>query len=206
MEQKLQKTIFAQRKSATAAANKAASAEGQTKQFYKKYRPSLKNGGIASLHTTPSWDDPDTKRNPSDKIEDMCDEAARYHKWLFQEKPSVDPEPLLEKLREKTLGEPDKKQLEKTITIQECRTALRSMADNKSPGLDKLPAEFYKQYDSLILKINYDLITEACEYGYLPDNTTEGTIVTSTKETLETCETTDLLHSYRRTTKYTPKS
>jgi hypothetical protein len=74
MEQKLQKTIFARRKSATAAAKKAACAEGQTKQFYEKYRPSLKNGGIASLHTTPSLDDPDTKGNPTDTIEDMCDE------------------------------------------------------------------------------------------------------------------------------------
>jgi hypothetical protein len=107
----------------------------------------------------------------------MCDEAARYYKWLFQEKSSVDPGPLLEaKRREKTLSEPEKKQRKKTITIQECRTALRSMADNKSPGPDKLPAEFYKQYESLILKNYYDMITEACEYGCLPDNTTEGTI------------------------------
>jgi hypothetical protein len=35
MERKLQKTISAQRKLATAAANKAACAEGQTKQFDK---------------------------------------------------------------------------------------------------------------------------------------------------------------------------
>eukprot|EP00962_Isochrysis_galbana_P049168 scaffold20729_cov114-Isochrysis_galbana.AAC.3 len=54
LEDKLQKTIQAQRKSATAAANKAAHhAESQAKQFYKKYRPSLKGGGIASLHTIP---------------------------------------------------------------------------------------------------------------------------------------------------------
>eukprot|EP00962_Isochrysis_galbana_P036162 scaffold12456_cov131-Isochrysis_galbana.AAC.4 len=32
-------SIHAQRKSATAAANKAAHAESQAKQFYKKYRP-----------------------------------------------------------------------------------------------------------------------------------------------------------------------
>jgi hypothetical protein len=106
----------------------------------------------------------------------MNDEAAGYYKWLFQEKPSVNPEPLLEKLREKTLSEPDKKQFKQTITIQECRTALRSMADDKSPGPDKLPAEFYKQYESLILKNYYDMLIEACEFGYLPYNTTEGTI------------------------------
>jgi hypothetical protein len=96
LEAKLQKTIYAQRKSATAAANKAAHSEGQTKEFYKKYRPSIRNGGIASLHTTPIKDDPETKGTPSDKTEDMCEEAANYYMWLFQEKQSVEPEPLLE--------------------------------------------------------------------------------------------------------------
>jgi len=84
LEERLQKTIYAQRKSATAAANKAAHAEGQSKQFYKKSRPSLKGGGIASLHTTPNWDDPETKDAPSDKTDDMCKEAANYYMWLFQ--------------------------------------------------------------------------------------------------------------------------
>jgi hypothetical protein len=92
LEDKLQKTIQAQRKSATAAANKAAHAESQAKQFYKKYRPSLKGGGIASLHTTPDWDNPETKGNPSDKTEDMCKEAANYYMWLFQEKQAREPD------------------------------------------------------------------------------------------------------------------
>jgi hypothetical protein len=54
--------------------------------------------------------------------------------------------------------------------------ALRSMADGKSPGPDKFPSEFYKQYEKFILKNFHDMITEACKYGHLPDNTTEGTI------------------------------
>eukprot|EP00962_Isochrysis_galbana_P009035 scaffold2507_cov122-Isochrysis_galbana.AAC.26 len=45
--------------------------------------PSLKGGGIASLHTTPSWDDIETKDAPSDKTDDMCKEAANYYMWLF---------------------------------------------------------------------------------------------------------------------------
>jgi len=49
-----------------------------------------------------------TRRNeklkgaPSDKTEDMCKEAANYYMWLFQEIQSIEPEPLLEKLKEKT--------------------------------------------------------------------------------------------------------
>jgi hypothetical protein len=103
LEQKLLKKIYAQRKSATAAANKAAHSEGQTKQCYKKYRPSLKAGGIASLHNTPDWNDPETKGDTSDKIEDMCEEAGNYYIWLFQEKQALEPEPLLKKLREKVV-------------------------------------------------------------------------------------------------------
>jgi hypothetical protein len=62
------------------------------------------------------------------------------------------------------------------ITKHECRMALRSMADGKSPGPDRLPAEFYKQYESLIIDNYFDMLTEACRYGFLPENTTEGTI------------------------------
>jgi hypothetical protein len=76
---KFQKSCYEQRKSANTAANKAAHNEGQPKQFYKKYRPSLKTGGIASLYNTPNWDDPDTKNDPSTKTEDMREEAANYY-------------------------------------------------------------------------------------------------------------------------------
>jgi hypothetical protein len=50
------------------------------------------------------------------------------------------------------------------------------MAGDKSPGPDKLPAEFYKQYEELVLDNYYNMITEACEYGVLPEDTTDGTI------------------------------
>jgi hypothetical protein len=178
LEQKLLKKIYAQRKSATAAANtnKAAHSEGQTKPFSKKYRPSLKAGGIASLHNIPDWDDPETKGDPSDKIEDMSEEAAYYYIWLFQEKQALEPEPRLKKLREKKLSDMDKTRFDKKITKQDCRLALRSMADDKSPGPDKLPAKFYKHYETLILDNYYDMLTEACKYGFLPEDTTEGTI------------------------------
>jgi hypothetical protein len=130
LEQQLQKTIHAQRRSATAGANKAAHAEGQSKQLYKKYRLSIKNGGISSLHTTPDWENLEMKTEPSDQVVDMCKEASNYYKWLFEERPSTDPEPLLEKLKEKALSELDKKILDQGITLRECRMALRSMADD----------------------------------------------------------------------------
>jgi hypothetical protein len=75
----------------------------------------------------------------------MCEEAANYYICLFQEKQALEPEPLLEKLREKKLSEIDKTRLDQKITRQDCKLAPRNMADNKSPGPNKLPAEFYKE-------------------------------------------------------------
>jgi hypothetical protein len=132
LENKLQKTLYAQSKSATAAANKAAYNEGQSKQFYKKYRPSLKTGGLSSLHTTPDWDDPETKKEPSSKVDDMGEEEANYYIWLFQERQAQNPEPILEKLRERKLNEINKEYLDKKISKAECRQAIRSMADDIS--------------------------------------------------------------------------
>jgi hypothetical protein len=34
-------------------------------------------------------------------VEDMGGEAANYYIWLFQERQAQDPEPILEKLRER---------------------------------------------------------------------------------------------------------
>jgi hypothetical protein len=50
------------------------------------------------------------------------------------------------------------------------------MTDDKSPGPDKLQAEFYKQYETLKLDNYHDMREEACEYGFLPKDTTEGTV------------------------------
>jgi hypothetical protein len=106
----------------------------------------------------------------------MCEEAANYYVWLFQEKQAQDPEIIPDKLREKQLTEKDKEFLDKKISKAECRQAMRSMADDKSLGPDKLPAEFYKLYETLISDNYHDMIEEACEYGYLPEDKTEGTI------------------------------
>jgi hypothetical protein len=48
-------------------------------------------------------------KNEKEPSEDMCKEASNYYKWLFQERPSTDPEPPSGKLRGKALSEPDKK-------------------------------------------------------------------------------------------------
>jgi hypothetical protein len=112
LENKLHKTMYTQKKSATTAANKAAQSEGQTKQFYKKYRPSLKAGGIATPPPTgmtlKQRETPRTKQKTCAKRLPI----VNYYIWLFQEKQAQEPEPLLEKLREKRLSDIDKTRLD----------------------------------------------------------------------------------------------
>jgi hypothetical protein len=138
----------------------------------------------------------------------MCEEAANYYVWLFQEKQAQDPEIILDKLREKQLIKLDKEFLDKKISKAECRQAIRSMADDQSPGPDKLPAEFYKLYETLILDNYHDMIEEACEYEFLPEDTTEGTIALiykNKRDPRETCATIDPSHYSKSTIRYTQK-
>jgi hypothetical protein len=53
-------------------------------------------------------------------VEDMGEEAANYYIWiwLFQERQAQDPEPILEKLRERKLTEIDKEYLDKKYSKQ----------------------------------------------------------------------------------------
>jgi hypothetical protein len=148
--------------------------KGKQNNSTKKYRPSLKTGGIASLYNTPNWDDPDTKNDLSTKTEDMCEEAANYYVWLFQEKQAQVPEMILDKLTEKQLTEIDKEFLDKKKSKAECRQAMRSMADNKSPGPDKLPAEFYKLYETLILDNYHAMKKKHANTGTSPKTQPKG--------------------------------
>jgi hypothetical protein len=114
--------------------------------------------------------------------------------------------PLLEKVREKRLSEIDKTRLDQKITKQDCELAIRSMADDKSPGPDKLPADIYKQYEALILDNSTTCrqkLASMISSRKIPLKA-QSRFFTNTKGTQETCATTDQSHSYRLTTKYTP--
>ena len=51
------------------------------------------------------------------------------------------------------------------------------MAANKATGPDGIPAEFYTQFEYLILARLHAVLTEAAERGWLDENMREGDII-----------------------------
>lgn len=66
------------------------------------------------------------------------------------------------------LSPADKKALDSTIALQELTTAVNSLASGKSPGLDGLPAEFFKHFWILLGDDLLDVFNECFTSGALP--------------------------------------
>lgn len=58
------------------------------------------------------------------------------------------------------LSENDKKYCENFPTLQECAEAVNGMKNNKSPGIDGLPVEFYKMFWKNIRNFLYEAISQ----------------------------------------------
>ena len=65
---------------------------------------------------------------------------------------------------------------DKPITQSEVRQAISRSGNNKSPGPDNLPAEFYKEFTYLILTELTEVFNEAIDQGALPGRMLEGEI------------------------------
>jgi hypothetical protein len=71
-----------------AASYKVAGEERLDKKFFKKFRPKLSNGDINEVHTTPNWDEPNTKGTVVTSDTGVLRELRSYYVWLFSEKES----------------------------------------------------------------------------------------------------------------------
>ena len=58
---------------------------------------------------------------------------------------------MLDTLREKPIPEHIAKRTEGPLTKEQIKTAIRKLGNNKSPGPDGLPAEFYKLFEDIII-------------------------------------------------------
>ena len=65
------------------------------------------------------------------------------------------------------LSEEEREELERDITLEEMEKVVKLMPNNKSPGLDGIPIEFYKQYWELIGDEVHKIISEALDGGEL---------------------------------------
>ncbi len=77
---------------------------------------------------------------------------------------------------DKTLTEDSKTLCEGIVIQSECFEALNSMKDNKSPGLDGLPAEFYKTFWPDISEFLIDVYNESFKLGELAPSQRESVL------------------------------
>lgn len=68
------------------------------------------------------------------------------------------------------LTESDRDFLEAPIKLEEISQAIRSMPSNKSPGLDGLPADFYRAFVDIISPILLEVYSDAFTAGTLPQS------------------------------------
>lgn len=83
------------------------------------------------------------------KTNDILNELCKFYENLYSSKdiPLNEIESYLAQINTSAvLSENDKKYCENFPTLQECAEAVNGMKNNKSPGIDGLPVEFYKMF------------------------------------------------------------
>lgn len=64
----------------------------------------------------------------------------------------------------------DRKTLDKLISYEELSEAVKQLSTGRSPGVDGLPAEFYKSFWDILGEDFYNVICECFEKGILPSS------------------------------------
>jgi len=68
------------------------------------------------------------------------------------------------------------------ITVEECVAAISSMENNKTPGSDGLPKEFYFKFFHLFAQGFVEMLNQSFEAGILPPSLTYGLITLACKD------------------------
>uniref|UniRef100_A0A3B3XUJ8 Reverse transcriptase domain-containing protein n=1 Tax=Poecilia mexicana TaxID=48701 RepID=A0A3B3XUJ8_9TELE len=109
--------------------------------------------------------------------EQINTEVYEFYKKLYENKETNEEELpyFLTKLTNK-LTERERKNLDQEITIEELTKAMQSMQNNKTPGRDGLPKEFYACFWDIIKEPLLQVYNEAFREGRLPNMMNQGMI------------------------------
>ena len=72
------------------------------------------------------------------------------------------------------VSESNRIQQDQQITMKELEEAIKTMNNNKTPGEDGIPADFYKVFWTKIKNIFYDMMIESYDKAYLGDSLRKG--------------------------------
>lgn len=143
--------------------------ERSTKYFYELEKTRQRADIITSI-----------KIQDGKSVEDkagILGEIKRFYKDLFTENEVVleDEEFLLRKIKVK-VNEEDKEMCESGITELEIGTAIDQLKNGKCPGIDGLPAEFYKVFKAVLCPILNELYTDIFRKGNLTNSMKKGMV------------------------------
>jgi len=141
--------------------------EVSSKIFFRSFKRKHASPDLSSMYVTEDWDAPDAFPKKVTGSGGVVREAMKYYSWLFEEKPS-DPEAremMLRHVRKRQISKKSRDRLEKQVRDGEVRSAIRNMACGKAPGPDGLPAEFYKEFEDLVVTDMLRMFDEARKTG-----------------------------------------
>ena len=117
-----------------------------------------------------------TTGNITEEIEILNEEKAFYQKLYSTTTASSDnwietsTKELLSNPNLPKLSEIDKTFFDQAISIEECSKVLQGLSNNKSPGCDGIPVEFYKFFWSKIKNLVFNSFVWSLQSGELSDD------------------------------------
>ena len=110
--------------------------------------------------------------------DEILKETTNFYKLLYTLEKTDDwaQDYLLNNLKQ-TLTDEDKDSMESEITLNEILIAIKSLANEKSPGCDGLTAEFYKTFSNVIGNDLVEVINNGFQKGELSITMRRGVIV-----------------------------
>lgn len=114
----------------------------------------------------------------------IMDYFATYYTNIYSKKTNTTPAEVNHYLQDTAiawLSNADREFLCHHITKDEMIDAIKSLPNNKAPGTDGLPGEFYKEYKELLIPHIAEMFEEAYEKGELPPSLREALLVTLPK-------------------------
>ena len=148
-----------------------------TKGFYQYFRAKHANMNIEELNIVNDWNNP-TSDDSTDDAETIKGQIHKYYEWLYRAKPTSDEheEELLSYMRDNPIPQAIARDTDKKIKLENVVEAIRRTANNKAPGPDGLPGEFYRAYELMLAQPLKNAIIEAQKTNRLPPTMLEGDI------------------------------
>lgn len=121
---------------------------------------------------------------------------SSFYEALYKSEFSSDPAGMhafLDELQFPSLNPESVNQLDSVLTIPELNSALQSMQNNKAPGPDGFPVEFFKAFQSKLIPLLHSVYVESLSLGCLPPTLRQASISVLLKKDKDG----DLCTSYR---------